>query len=119
MDLSDEELALQAPGVPNHALWRLGHVVHSCQAMAGELGVWRWLPDDWESLFGYGSSPAAVPASPRWCKPALLAALADASDRLRAALLATDDSRLAEALPDEKTREILPTEQNSGLKLNA
>ena len=38
-DLSDEEIVLQPPGVPNHAAWTLGHVIHSCEAMAGELGV--------------------------------------------------------------------------------
>ena len=37
-DLSDEEMILQPPGVPNHAAWTLGHVIHSCQAIAGELG---------------------------------------------------------------------------------
>ena len=57
-DLSDDDLVLQPPGVPNHAAWTLGHVIHSCQAMAGELGVEPWLPPDWESRFGYGSSPA-------------------------------------------------------------
>ena len=49
-DLSDEEMVLQPPGVPNHAAWTLGHVIHSCQAIAGELGVVPWLPDDWEIL---------------------------------------------------------------------
>jgi hypothetical protein len=38
-DLSDEDLVLQPSGVPNHAAWTLGHIIHSCQAIAGELGV--------------------------------------------------------------------------------
>jgi len=108
-DLSDEEMILQPAGVPNHAVWTLGHVIHSCQAIAGELGVRPWLPDDWESHFGYGSSPDKLPAPQHPWKPALLAALADASDRLRAALLAIDESGLAEPLPDENAREVLPT----------
>lgn len=108
-DLSDEEMILQPAGVPNHAVWTLGHVIHSCQAIAGELGVSPWLPDDWESHFGYGSSPAEVLSSQHSCKPVLVAALSDASDRLRSALLATDESRLADPLPDEKAREVLPT----------
>jgi uncharacterized damage-inducible protein DinB len=108
-DLSDEEMALQPPGVPNHAAWTLGHLIHSCQAIAGELGVRPWLPDDWESRFGYGSSPTAAAASPGSGKAALLATLADATDRLRTTLLATDESRLKDPLPDEKTRKILPT----------
>jgi uncharacterized damage-inducible protein DinB len=108
-DLSDEEMVLQPAGVPNHAVWTLGHVIHSCQAMAGELGVAPWLPDDWESRFGYGSSPDTVPASQGSRKAALLAALADASNRLRTVLLATDEGRLGDPLPDEKARETLPT----------
>ena len=108
-DLSDEEMILQPAGVPNHAVWTLGHVIHSCQAIAGELGVRPWLPDDWELHFGYGSSPDEVPAPQHSWKPVLLAALADASGRLRATLLTTDESRLADPLPDEKAREILPT----------
>jgi uncharacterized damage-inducible protein DinB len=108
-DLSEEEMVRQPPGVPNHAAWTLGHVIHSCQAIAGELGVEPWLPDGWESLFGYGSSPDAVAASRHARKSALLAALADAGGRLRAALLATDESKLADPLPDEKARETLPT----------
>jgi len=106
-DLSDEEMVLQPPGAPNHAAWTLGHVIQSCQAIAGELGVGPWLPDDWEARFGYGSSPGA--ASPDFSKAALLASLADGSSRLRAILLATDESRLRDPLPDEKAREILPT----------
>jgi uncharacterized damage-inducible protein DinB len=108
-DLSDEEMVLQPPGAPNHAAWTLGHVIHSCQAIAGELGVAPWLPDDWEARFGYGSAPAAAADSGDSCKVALLAALADAAERLRAVLLATDESRLKDPLPDEKAREILPT----------
>jgi uncharacterized damage-inducible protein DinB len=108
-DLSDAEMVLQPAGVPNHALWTLGHVIHSCQAIAGELGVAPWLPEDWESRFGYGSSPAGAAARQEPDKAALLAALADAADRLRTALLATDEGKLGDPLPDQKMREILPT----------
>jgi uncharacterized damage-inducible protein DinB len=107
-DLSDEEMILQPPGVPNHAAWTLGHIIYSCQAIAGELGTQPWLPGDWESHFAYGSSPGPV-ASPRSCKAALLAALADANDRLRAAVLGLDERALAAPLPDRRARETLPT----------
>jgi uncharacterized damage-inducible protein DinB len=107
-DLSDEDMVLHPPGVPNHAAWTLGHVIHSCEAMAGELGVEPWLPRQWESQFGYGSSPTAL-VQERPSKAALLAALAEASHRLRTALLRLDDKALAEPLPDEKVRELLPT----------
>lgn len=108
-DLSDEEMIMQPSGVPNHAVWTLGHVIHSCQAIAGELGVRPWLAEDWESYFGYGSSPNDVITLPHLSKPLLLASFAEASDRLRTALLATDESRLLEPLPDAKACEILPT----------
>lgn len=108
-DLSDEEMVLQPSGFPNHAAWTLGHVIYSCQAIARELGADRWLPGDWESLFGYGSSPDNVASSQRFSKAALLTSLDEAGDRLRAALLATDAEKLAAPLPDEKAREFLPT----------
>ncbi len=56
-DLSDEEMVARPSGVPNHAAWTLGHIIFSCQGMATELGAAPWLPDDWESVFGYGSTP--------------------------------------------------------------
>lgn len=107
-DLSDEEIILQPPGVPNHAAWTLGHIIHSCEAIAGELGVKPWLSEDWESYFGYGSSPNEVTAL-HFSKAALLASLAEAGDRLRSALLAADENRLCEPLPDENVRKILST----------
>jgi len=117
-DLSDEEIVLQPAGVPNHAAWTLGHIIFSCQAMAGELGVKPWLPRDWESQFGYGSSPAAVVSQhPR--KATLLAALGEASERLRTALLELEESALAEPLPDEKARLVLPTKGHALLQVVA
>lgn len=117
-DLSDDDLVLQPPGVPNHAAWTLGHVIHSFQAMAGELGVQPWLPADWESRFGYGSSPAEV-ALQHPSTTELLAALRDASDCLRAALLNLDESALAEPLPDDAARELLPTKGHALLQIVA
>jgi hypothetical protein len=108
-DLSDTEMVLQPPGVPNHAAWTLGHVIHGCQAIAAELGVSSWLPDDWELLFGYGSSPGKVVGAERSSKAALLSCLDEAGDRLRTALLATDEGRLLAPLRDEESRDIFPT----------
>lgn len=117
-DLSDEDIVLQPPGVPNHAAWTLGHIIYSCQAMAAELGVEPWLPGDWESQFGYGSSPTAV-ATQRPAKAALLAALAEASHRLQRALSEMNETALAEPLPDLKAREILPTKGHAMLQVVA
>ena len=107
-DLADEEMALLPAGAPNHAEWTLGHIVYSCQAMAVELGVAPWLPSDWESRFSYGSLPSPA-GSVHSSKLTMLTELAEASARLRNALLAMDESALARPLPDEKARQSLPT----------
>ena len=103
-DLSDEEMILQPAGVPNHAAWTVGHVTYSCQAMAGELGVGPWLPGDWESVFGYGSSPRDAAKSVHASKEILMTRFADACERLRGALLSVEESRLREPLPDPAAR---------------
>lgn len=117
-DLSDGDMVLHPPGVPNHAAWTLGHVIHSFEATAGEIGVEPWLPGDWESRFGYGSSPAAVAAGNPG-KAALVKALEEASDRLRAALLSIDVATLAEPLPDKAVRAMLPTKGHALLQIIA
>ena len=38
-DLSEQQMVQQPTGVPNHAAWTLGHIIYSCQGIAGELGV--------------------------------------------------------------------------------
>ncbi len=99
-DLSDEEMVQQPPGVPNHAAWTLGHIVHACHAMATELGTDPWLPEDWESVFGYGSKPVAeVGEYPG--KAEMQSLLADASARLCEALRGADAASLDRPLEDE------------------
>jgi len=107
-DLTDDEMVRQPPGAPNHAAWTLGHAIHSRQAIAVELGVEPWLPGDWESDFAYGSLPSRG-ESERSSRAALLAALAEAADRLCMALLAVDESDLAKRFPGEAASVILPT----------
>ncbi len=111
-DLADEDLILQPEGVPNHAAWTLGHVIYSFQAIAGELGVQSWLPENWESLFGYGSSPSPI-VSEHSRKAVLLELLEDAGGRLRAALLGIDERDLSDPLPDEDARKVLPTKAHA------
>jgi uncharacterized damage-inducible protein DinB len=107
-DLSDEDIVLQPPGAPNHAAWTLGHVIFSCHEIAGELGVERWLPGDWESRFGYGSVPAAE-ASPQFEKAALLTSLREARTRLQDAMTGLDEQALASPLPDADAQTSFPT----------
>ena len=108
-DLTDEYMILQPPGAPNHAAWTLGHVILSWQVVSGELGVTPWLPDDWEALFGYGSSPVHVVGFAHTSKAVLIASLVDASDRLRGALLAAEENTLRDPLPDVESREVFST----------
>ncbi len=97
-DLSEQQMVEQPAGVPNHAAWTLGHVILSCQEIAVELGAEAWLPDNWESVYGYGSMPRAdVQFYPR--KAELLAILVSATSRLRQALLSATDPVLSRALP--------------------
>jgi hypothetical protein len=99
-DLSDEEMVEQPPGVPNHATWTIGHIIFSCQGMAMELDVAPWLPDDWESVFGYGSTP--LPQERRYPKKAQLQTLlSDAAARLSQTVRSVDASVLRQELGDE------------------
>jgi transposase-like protein len=117
-DLTDEEMVLQPPGAPNHGAWTLCHIIFSCQEIAGELGVEPWLPADWESQFGHGSSPSPI-ASTRSAKSGVLAALEDARQRLRAALLGIDEGTLARPLSDENARAIFPSMADALLQVVA
>ena len=99
-DLSEQQMVEQPPGVPNHASWTLGHVIYSCQGIAVELGGEEWLPDEWESVFGYGTTPRSdLQCYPR--KAELLTFLAGATSRLCQTLLAAKDSVLRQSLPNE------------------
>ncbi len=79
------------------------------------LGVEAWLPHEWESLFGYGSTPSSVvPHYPK--KTELLTMLSDAANRLRQALLATNESVLRQPLPDEQGGDNWPTASHALLQ---
>lgn len=99
-DLSEQQMVEQPSGVPNHATWTIGHIIFSCQGIATEIGAEKWLPDEWESIFGYGSTPSPDPSSyPD--KSEMLRLLADASRRLCQTLLSAENTVLKQSLPDE------------------
>ncbi len=118
-DLSDEEMILQPPGVPNHAAWTVGHVIYSCQAIAGMLGATPWLPETWESLFGYGSSPRDAAHSAHASKEILMSRFADACDRLRSTLLGTEEGRLRASLPGPESAGTFATTADALLQIVA
>ena len=99
-DLSEQEMVEQPVGVPNHATWTLGHLIHSCQGIANELGTQQWLPNDLESIFGYGSTPSSD-LSRYPSKSDMLRALTNASDHLHQTLLSVGQSALKQSLPDQ------------------
>ncbi|HUT93799.1 MAG TPA: DinB family protein [Thermoguttaceae bacterium] len=107
-DVDDGMMTAQAGDVVNHPAWTIGHLVYSCQGMAGELGVPGWLPEDWAARFGTGSTPladrAAYPS-----KRELLDRLQEGQRRLVEALNSISESDLSVPLPDEQCRDLLPT----------
>lgn len=99
-DLSDTEMVQQPPGTPNHGTWTLGHIIFACQGMATELGAEPWLPEEWESVFGYGSTPGSGDREyPK--KAELRTLLTDATTRLTRALQDAGTSVLEDPLPDD------------------
>jgi hypothetical protein len=99
-DIREQQMVEQPKGTPNHGTWTIGHIIHSCQGMAVELGAEPWLADNWESLFGYGSSP--LPDLQHYPpKQELLALLSAAANRLSRTLLSADESVLGQSLPDD------------------
>ncbi len=98
-DLSEQQMVEQPPGVPNHATWTLGHIITSCQGIAAELGAERWLPNDWESIFGYGSQPSPD-LSYYPTKAEMLDALTEAAKRLCQVLFGIKEAMLRQPLPD-------------------
>jgi len=98
-DLKDKELIQHPVGFPHHGIWILGHLIFSCQGIAVELGIDPWLPDDWESKFGYGSKPISdLEHYPK--KTELLNLLNDSKNRLREKVVNLADTELKKSLPD-------------------
>ncbi|HTQ37865.1 MAG TPA: DinB family protein [Pirellulales bacterium] len=107
-DVPDELMTKQPPGVVNHPAWVLGHLIHSMEAIGGEMGLSPWLPSDWKARFGTGNVPsdnrAEYPS-----KESLLAALADGQHRITKQFAVLGEQGLKHALPDEKHRALFPT----------
>lgn len=107
-DVAEEQMTRQPAGAVNHPAWILGHLVYSCQAIGGELGLQPWLSHDWRRRFGTGSTPVAD----RACYPSkseLLQQLAEGQRRLTERLRELGDAGLKEPLPDERYRSEFPT----------
>ncbi|MDF1837643.1 MAG: DinB family protein [Planctomycetota bacterium] len=107
-DLPNGQWVAQPTGAPNHPAWTLGHLVHSAQAIGGELGMDPWLPETWKDTFGTGSMPVPDPhAYPLGAE--LIAAFDSAQERVQARLRSLDPQTLAGPLPDVRYRDVFPS----------
>ena len=107
-DVPDADFTLQPSGVVNHPAWVCGHLIYSCEAIGGELGLAPWLGADWKGRFGTGSAPSSD-RSAYPSKTELLAALADAQSRVSDQLVALGEAGMAAPLPDVRHRSMFPT----------
>lgn len=108
-DLTDTEMILQPTNAPNHPAWTLGHIIQSWQAVVEEVGAAAWLPAEWESIFGYGTSPAEVSSSRYASRATLVGFLDDAANRVQAALEAVTDAQLQGPLRSAESQETFAT----------
>lgn len=107
-DVPPADMVAQPHGIRNHPAWAIGHLTHSCEQLAGVIGVPAWLPEAWAALFGTGSIPAAD-ARRYEPKDEALAILRDAQSRITRAVAELEDDRLDAPFPDEAYRAVFPT----------
>lgn len=107
-EVPDARMTEQPGPVVNHPAWVIGHLVHSCQAIGGEMGLGPWLARDWASRYGTGSLPTADRAKYP-TKNELLEAPADGQRRIFGRIDGIGEAGLAAALPDVRYRETFPT----------
>lgn len=105
-DVPDELMAVQPDGVPNHAVWTIGHLVFIAQEIGGVIGIEPWLGEDWASQFGPGSEPSMLGAMTR-CE--LLAALETAQAKITATVGSLTDSDLEAPFPDPTYAHVFPS----------
>ncbi len=107
-DLGPGQWTAQPGGIRNHPAWTIGHLVHSAQAIGGELGLSPWLPESWEEKFGTGSAPQVdgeISPSPAELESALVFAEQRVIERLQS----MPADVLAGPLPDVRYREVFPS----------
>ena len=113
-----DRLVAQPPGVPNHALWTVGHLAHSMEAIGGELGLAAWLPEHWAEIHGRGSAPVDD-ASAYAGIDVLREALAAGIERITQRLEQMEEAELRAPLPDARFRSTYPTLGHAALHVIA
>lgn len=107
-DVDDEAMCRQPGGIINHPAWQLGHLAYASGFAAMMLGGEAALPESWADLFGRGSTPSDD-RSKYPAKAELLATLARLHEQVSEALNGADPSLLAQPVPDEEFRALMPT----------
>ena len=107
-DVSDDQMALQPEGVPNHPSWTIGHLVFIAQAIGEVAGIEPLLEGEWVRLFGPGSTPSGE-AGAYPSKKRLLTALDEAEERLRNAIRRLGNLELDMPFPDPSYSDVFPT----------
>lgn len=114
--LPPDAATLQFPQIKNHAIWTLGHLAFSAQAIGEEIRLEHWLPPEWTPLFRTGSEPKDDPLLYP-SATTLLDALWDAKERLSAQLNALPPEDLNGPLPDFRFRSLFASTAHAVLHI--
>jgi hypothetical protein len=106
-DLNEDQMVCQPGRYVNHPTWTIGHLVHSCEQIGGEMGTAPWLSADWAERFATGSKPVAD-RNAYSTKAALLLALDDGHRRLSERLALMTPTELHRPLPDVWYQQVFP-----------
>ncbi len=107
-DVSAADMVAQPAGIVNHPAWTVGHLTLTTQQLGATVGILPWLPHDFAPRYGTGSVPVADPERYE-SRETALAMLADAQERMAAAVRSLDEAHLSTEFPDSAYREIFPT----------
>lgn len=103
--VTDEHARWSPPGLQNTILWHAGHCYILAEWLALKaLGHEPQAPDGWYEMFSWESRPGSVPAD-RWPRlDVVVGRLVDQHRRLRQALRAATEDRLAAPTADDPGR---------------
>jgi hypothetical protein len=107
-DVPEEKLTLQPPGLPNHALWQVGHLTRIRAGVAAALGQPGPVAPDVLKNCAPGSTPTADGANYP-SRDALLGQFETAHRHLTTVLKSLPQAKLDEPNPVEALRSRFPT----------
>lgn len=107
-DIAEDQMTALPGGLKSHPAWHLGHLAHSIQSFAVELGNPATLPESFKPTYGMGSEPTSNRAD-YGTKAELLAALDEQISRAHDAARKLTEADLAKEHPNEQMRPFFPT----------